>query len=133
MRTKTYHLSFIALHDSKNFLNILEPCLSSIRIISAFESSWMVFQKSLQHTNPIITTSIRLLPHSLSHSLQRSSNSSIIPSSHSLFTTQRTIIRKHDDIIQLSDNTNDSTTWPDGPTCSDTNCNTPFSQHVNII
>jgi len=62
-----------------------------------------------------------------------SSNSSIIPPSHSLFITQRTIIRKLDDNIQPSHNTNDSTTWPDGPTCSDTNCNTPFSQHINNI
>jgi len=27
----------------------------------------------------------------------------------------------------------DSTTWPDGPTCSDTNCNTPFSQLLNKL
>jgi len=46
---------------------------------------------------------------------------------------QYSTIRKHDDSIQPSHDTNDSTTWSDGTTYSDTNCNTPFSQYINKI
>src|SRR4030043_1361402 len=75
----------------------------------------MILQEHVQHSHSIITssTSIRMLPHSLSNNMQRSSNSSTLSSSsHVLISTQQPTIRHqhHNDSIQLSRDTRDSKT-----------------------